>query len=110
MANWSADLVAGWNIIVYGGQTIPIEQLVITPLGALGPIWYYDNQTQKWQGYDPSAPAWANDLKTMENGKSYQINFNQAGQISSPGVGSSPLAISPVIIILGIILLSQGGK
>ncbi len=104
MASWSVNLVAGWNIIVYGGQSIPVENLVITPPGALEVIWYYDNATQEWFGYDPTAPAWANNLKTMENGKSYQVSFNQAGQISEP-IGESKSILLPIMgIVAGIVI------
>jgi len=97
------DLVAKpageFQTIKYLGDTLPCAEAVSPDVAAAiySGIWYWNGAD--WVGWSPTAPDWANDLKILEYGKTYEINVSTAirwtfigGQKRSPwlwvGVGT----------------------
>ncbi len=67
------QLTIGLNEVVYPGVTMPIADAVASIATTINAVWYYDKIADKWLGYAPSAPSWANDLATVTKGETYSV-------------------------------------
>ncbi len=77
-AGGGIDLVAGLNSgIVYGGATKPVAEGVSSITPYLTAIWWQDADGA-WHAYQPGAPEWGNDLLTVVQGNTYNVNVTQA--------------------------------
>ena len=92
----------GWNLFAYSvlGQRPPAEALA-SIRGHYHIVYGYDGNTDKWEVYDPVAPAWVNDLQNLRFGRGYWLNATDdiilllkgasASSVSSTdGIGSPP--------------------
>ena len=71
------NLVSGWNLITYKGETLPTE-IALASLGDhLVVIWGRDNGSGTWQGYAPGG-GFANDLVELVQYEPYWVYVNQA--------------------------------
>lgn len=71
------NLVSGWNLITYKGDTLPTE-IAIASLGDhLVVIWGRDNGSGTWHGYAPGG-GFANDLLELKQYEPYWVYVNQA--------------------------------
>jgi hypothetical protein len=77
----TVSLNAGWNFV---GYPSPVERDIGLALeeiaDALELVWYYDatDDADPWKRYNPTAPAWSNDLLTMSPGRGYWISVSEA--------------------------------
>ena len=73
----STSLINGWNLVGYNSQTSKsIADATTSISGNFSSVWAYSSGS--WQRYDLQGPAFLNNLNTMEAGKGYWINSNQA--------------------------------
>ena len=69
----NVELVAGGNTIVFQGSTREIAPAFVGYEDKIQAVWYQDPDTGNFLGYSPSAPEWANDLKWLIQGATYEI-------------------------------------
>jgi hypothetical protein len=77
---YTVPLKAGWNLIGYPGwreRDLPAALEGIAPHVQV--IWHYDGSdiNDPWKRYNPSAPAYANDLARLAPGQGYWIMVSQ---------------------------------
>lgn len=68
------NLAVGLQEVVFQGETRPIAGQFAGLEDKVEAVWRWDEANQVWLGYSPSAPDWANDLLTLEQGEVYWIN------------------------------------
>jgi len=72
-------LYAGWNMVGYPlGEPLSVPEALASIGGQLSLVRCYDptDEQDQWKHYDPSAPAWSNDLQQMQPGRGYWIRVN----------------------------------
>ncbi len=71
---------AGWNLFAYPvPEARPVREALASINGHYTTVFTYDSQdaANPWKVYDTSAPDWVNDLKSLEYGSGYWINFSE---------------------------------
>lgn len=68
------NLAVGLQGITFQGATRPIAGQFAGLEDKINAVWWWDESNQKWLGYSPAAPDWANDLLTLGKGEVYWIN------------------------------------
>jgi hypothetical protein len=79
----TVSLNAGWNFVGYPSTAERDIGLALEEIAdALELVWYYDatDAADPWKRYNPTAPAWSNDLLTMSPGRGYWIATSEACQ------------------------------
>ena len=72
------SLRTGWNLIGYNSQTpMSIEDYLLTVGDNCDSIWTYNSEIGEWLRYDANAPAFLNNLGSLQPGSSYWIEANQ---------------------------------
>ena len=96
----SADITleAGFNELVYGGETATVEDALSSIDGLYSAVFHWDNTTQTWSVYRPGQPAFLSDLDTMEFGQVYWIAVSAQVQLTIADVGGLG---GPIIAITG---------
>jgi hypothetical protein len=69
-------LQAGLNTGLYQGPNQSVVEATETIAPYLVAIWWQDG-SGVWHAYRPDAPAWANDLSTIEKDNTYWVNVQQ---------------------------------
>jgi hypothetical protein len=70
-------LTAGWNMISFKSSNQSIATAINSIKANLISVWAFENQTKSWKAYSPTAPNWANDLKSMDTANPYWIEVNK---------------------------------
>ncbi len=84
-ARTDIPLKAGWNLVGWpSNKTVPVAQALAPIAGKFDLVFAYDaNDTaDHWKRYDPTAPAFANDLINVRPLLGYWIHMAQAGTLS----------------------------
>ncbi|MBM4463386.1 MAG: hypothetical protein FJ012_08630 [Chloroflexi bacterium] len=63
----------GWNQIVWKSGNTSVAEAIEPIVSQVVSIWSFDNVTKTWKAYSPSAPSWANDLKSMDTTQAFWI-------------------------------------
>ncbi|MGH3861153.1 DUF6531 domain-containing protein, partial [Actinokineospora sp.] len=75
-ATTTLHLCTGWNLIgIPAEQARPVATALASIAGKYQRVFGYDagNLADPWEGFDVSAPAWANDLQVLRPGRGYWI-------------------------------------
>ena len=70
---------AGWNLFAYPvPETRPVRTALASIAGHYSTVFTYNNRdsADPWKVFEPSAPDWVNDLKTLEYGNGYWVNVS----------------------------------
>jgi len=73
-------LYAGWNMVGFPSASSQSVPDALADIGEkLSMVRWYDpfDAEDPWKHYNPSAPAWANDLVEMRPGRGYWIEVNE---------------------------------
>jgi hypothetical protein len=78
---------ARWNLFAYPVRgSRPVNEALHSIYGAYSVVWGYDSnaatEADAWRFYAPGAPAWANDLTSLQFGKGYWLYVTAPGQVS----------------------------
>lgn len=65
-------LIAGWNNVIYKGNTENIDSAISSFSNKVTMVWYFDGID--WPFYDPAYPE-LSTLTTLENSKCYAFNI-----------------------------------
>ncbi|KPK79077.1 MAG: hypothetical protein AMS27_18425 [Bacteroides sp. SM23_62_1] len=86
--NQEIDLSAGWNLISLRQQPsdISIDSVLEVISGKYASVWVYFDGS--WRVYDPENPGFS-DLTTMEAGRGYWINMDEATRLNISGTTPS---------------------
>ena len=71
----------GWNLFAYPlSQPTPVLDAFASIDGLYSTVYGYDafeaDQFERWALYDPTSPAWVNDLNELTPSRGYWININ----------------------------------
>ncbi|MCJ7695276.1 MAG: hypothetical protein MUO40_07590, partial [Anaerolineaceae bacterium] len=69
----------GWNLVGFpaAASNTSISNALLSLAGKYTLVYAWNAETQEWISYDPTAPAYANDLTTMDPGKGYWIKITE---------------------------------
>jgi hypothetical protein len=77
----SVQLLPGFNFVTYTGAPTEVEETLGDLLDDIGIIYAFDNASEAWTAFDPSAPAALNDLTFLEAQQIVVINVTAATPI-----------------------------
>ncbi len=68
----SVTLVAGWNNVAYGGETLPVDDALTGARDSVASVWHWRADEQAWVGVHIGREAPAS-LRSLESGAAYWI-------------------------------------
>ncbi len=108
----------GWNNFAYSiaGSPTPVAAALASITGSYSIVYSYTpaGPGQPWRAFDPTAPAWANDLKTLEYGQAYLIYATQpvtlylSGGNAGRTMSAATIALAPPAVFYGAVGGSAG--
>jgi hypothetical protein len=69
-------LTIGWNLISFKSGNQSVADAINSIVDKVVSVWAFNNETKTWKAYSPTAPSWANDLKSMDSSTSYWIEVS----------------------------------
>ena len=73
----SVTLVAGWNNVAYGGETLPVDDALTGARDSVASVWHWRADEQAWVGVHLGSDAPAS-LRSLESGAAYWILARRA--------------------------------
>ncbi len=73
----SVALVAGWNNVAYGGETLPVDDALTNARDSVASVWHWRADEQAWVGAHIGRDARAS-LRSLETGAAYWILTRRA--------------------------------
>lgn len=87
------QLCQGWNLIGYPlSHPRPVLNALASIAGRFARVMAYDpaDAEDPWEAFDVGAPAWANDLQTMQPGRGYWVYATEDVSLRMANTGPPP--------------------
>ena len=78
-ATRAIELAAGWNAIVYTGESRPVPEALASIDGLYDQVFHYDNVTELWSSYLPGSAPQLNDFGGLHPYRVYWIRMSEPG-------------------------------
>lgn len=70
-ATFTIELAAGFNLVTYGGPTLPAADALASLTGLQIWVYAWDAEVGGWERYVLDGPAYLNTIETLERGRAY---------------------------------------
>ncbi len=77
----TVELAAGWNNIVYTGQSLSVAEALGSIAGKYGQVLQYDNASGRWLSYLPGQPRYLNDFGGLITLRVYWVYMREPGTL-----------------------------
>lgn len=97
----SVNLVAGANLVVYNGATLPVTDALNTIDEITIAVWRFDALTQQWQAWTTALPESLRGFSELEHGRAYFIITSAAALWQFPEADALPSRPPALSLLVG---------